>query len=241
MGRLVIVSNRVVPPHKAAQAGGVAVAIADVLRGQRGLWFGWSGNIQENATPIAHVEKARSNTLVATLPITAKEYNGYYLGYANSVLWPVFHNRVDLAQFEAGFYSEYQSVNRRFAAALRRLLRPDDLIWVHDYHFVPLAKALRALGVNNRIGFFLHIPFPPFQAFLAVPEHLELALSLAAYDLVGLQTATDVGNMIDYLEHGAGGRLLPDGRIRVGDRVLAIASFGSPLFRVGRMTATSSR
>jgi trehalose 6-phosphate synthase len=225
MARIVIVSNRVVPPRKAAQAGGVAVAIADILRGRDGLWFGWSGNIQEDVALDPQLETARADTLIATLPITAEEYNGYYLGYANSVLWPVFHNRVDLAQFEAGFYHKYKSVNCRFAAALSRLLRPDDVIWIHDYHFIPLAGALRALGVTNRIGFFLHIPFPPSQAMLAIPEHVELARSLAAYDLVGLQTTTDVANMIDYLEHGIGGRILPDGRIRVADRILAVSSF----------------
>jgi trehalose 6-phosphate synthase len=240
MGRVVIVSNRVVPPRMAAQAGGVAVAIGDVLRGRQGLWFGWSGNIDENTTLAPQVEKVRSGALIATLPVTAEEYNGYYLGYANSVLWPVFHNRVDLAQFEAGYYSKYQSVNCRFAAALVPLLQPDDLIWVHDYHFVPLAKALRALGVNNRIGFFLHIPFPPSQAFLAVPEHFELAKSLAAYDLVGLQTTTDVANMIDYLEHGAGGRMLPDGRIRVTDRIAAISSFPVGI-DAARFTASQDR
>jgi trehalose 6-phosphate synthase len=227
MGRVVIVSNRVVAPKKAAQAGGVAVAIADVLKRRQGLWFGWSGTIEENAadSDVAHVEKVRSGGLVATLPISQAEYNGYYLGYSNSVLWPVFHNRVDLAQFEAGYYDLYRNVNARFARSLKALLQPDDLIWIHDYHFVSFAKELRALGVENRIGFFLHIPFPPAQAFLTVPEHLELAHALAAYDLVGLQTTTDVGNMIDYLQHGASGRLLPDGRVRVGDRVVAVASF----------------
>ena len=225
MNRVVIVSNRVVSPRQIAQAGGVAVAIADTLRKREVLWFGWSGNIEEATSSEARIEKGRGSSLIATLPITGEEYRGYYLGYANSVLWPVFHNRVDLAQFEAGFYELYQSVNRRFAEALKPLLRPDDLIWVHDYHFVPLAGALRAIGVNNRIGFFLHIPFPPSQAFLAVPEHLQLAHAFAAYDLIGLQTTTDVSHMIDYLEHGAGGRLLPDGRIRVGDRVATIASF----------------
>ena len=135
MSRVVIVSNRVVAPRKVAQAGGVAVAIADVLRQRHGVWFGWSGGIEKNLSspqPV-HVEKLRSGGIIATLPVTAEEYNGYYLGYANSVLWPVFHNRVDLAQFEAGYWSLYKDVNKRFAQALKGLIQPDDLIWVHDY------------------------------------------------------------------------------------------------------------
>jgi len=225
MSRVVIVSNRVVSPRQAAQAGGVAVAIADTLSKRDGLWFGWSGEVGSDTGNLPTVEKGDDGISIATVPISYEEYQGYYLGYANSVLWPVFHNRLDLAHFEAGYYALYQEVNRRFADSLNRLLQPDDLIWVHDYHFVLLASALRSLGVRNRIGFFLHIPFPPSQSFLAVPEHLELARALAEYDLIGLQTTTDVGNMIDYLEHGASGRLLPDGRIRVNDRVAEISSF----------------
>jgi trehalose 6-phosphate synthase len=226
MTRVVIVSNRVVATKNAVQAGGVAVAIADTLAERDGLWFGWSGAIEDDATStsVATLVNEPGGPPCAVLPLTNEEYLGYYLGYANSVLWPVFHNRVDLARFEAGFYPVYQAVNRRFAAALAPLLRPDDIVWVHDYHFVPLARALRELGVRNRIGFYLHIPFPPSQAFLTVPEHRQLANALAAYDCIGLQTATDVRHLIDYLEHGARGHLLPDGRMRVDGEVCSIAS-----------------
>jgi trehalose 6-phosphate synthase len=137
----------------------------------------------------------------------------------------VFHDRLDLAQFEAGFYQRYLDVNRRFAQALQPLLRRDDTIWVHDYHLIPLGAELRKMGVENPIGFFLHIPVPPAQTFLAVPEHRELARGLASYDLIGLQTKADVGNLIDYLQDGVFGRILQDGRIRAFNRELAIASF----------------
>ena len=224
MSRVVVVSNRVASPRQAAQSGGVAVAIADLMHQRETLWVGWSGAIGKETGQGPRIERTGSKGRLVTLSLTEQEHRQYYLGYANSVLWPVFHNRVDLAQLEAGYYASYQSVNRKFADALKALLRPDDIIWVHDYHFVPLADCLRRLGVTNPIGFFLHIPFPPSQAFLAVPENLALAHAFAAYDLVGLQTTTDVAHMIDYLEHGASGRLLPDGRIRVGDRVVAIAA-----------------
>ena len=164
-------------------------------------------------------------TTIATLPLSAREHDEYYTGYSNNVLWPVFHSRLDIAQFEAGYYQRYLDVNKRFAQALRPLLKPDDTIWVHDYHMIPLGMELRALGVTNPIGFFLHIPVPPAQTFLAIPEHRELARGLASYDLIGLQTKVDVGNLIDYLQDGVFGRILQDGRIRAFDRELSIASF----------------
>jgi trehalose 6-phosphate synthase len=105
------------------------------------------------------------------------------------------------------------------------LLKPDDILWVHDYHLIPFAEALRRRGVENAIGFFLHIPVPPWQTFLAIPEHRELARAISAYDLVGLQTKADVSNLIKFLEDGAEGRILQDGRIRVFERELAVESF----------------
>jgi trehalose 6-phosphate synthase len=141
------------------------------------------------------------------------------------VLWPVFHNRLDVAQFEAGHFERYIGVNRRLAALLQPFIRPDDVIWVHDYHLIPLAVELRRLGVLNRIGFYLHIPFPPWQTFVAIPEHAHLARCLAAYDLVGLQTMADVSNLIDYLVNGVFGNVTPDGRVRLFDRLLTVASF----------------
>ena len=227
MSRIVLVSNRVADLSKAAQAGGVVIAIADVLRARNGLWLGWSGKIGEKSEEIRttpDIEETGTAT-VATLPLSNREFKEYYLGYSNAVLWPVFHDRLDLAQFEAGYYQRYLEVNRRFAHALRPLLKPDDTIWVHDYHMIPFGMELRKLGVENPIGFFLHIPVPPAQTFLAIPEHRDLARGLAAYDLIGLQTRVDVANLIDYLQDGVFGRILHDGRIRAFDRELSIASF----------------
>src|SRR5262245_10671127 len=170
MSRVILVSNRVLDPRKAAQAGGVAVALANVLRTRPSLWFGWNGEIGEQ-----HTDELQVRGRVITVPLTPVEHERYYLGYANSVLWPVLHNRLDLAQFEAGYFEQYLSVNRRLARLLQPLLRRSDIIWVHDYHLIPLAAELRKLGVLNSIGFYLHIPFPPWQTFMAIPEHEHLA------------------------------------------------------------------
>jgi trehalose 6-phosphate synthase len=207
--------------RQAPQAGGVAVALADLVRGSNALWFGWNGEIK----PAEETEAVKRTGRLATVSLSQSDHQGYYLGYANSVLWPVLHNRLDLAQFEAGFFERYLEVNRRLAALLKPLLRADDIIWVHDYHLIPFAAELRELGVQNSIGFFLHIPFPPWQTFMAIPEHQELARMIAAYDLFGLQTKADVANLLSYLENGVYGRIVPDGRIRVFGRLLSVASF----------------
>jgi trehalose 6-phosphate synthase len=221
MSRVILVSNRVTDLRKAAQAGGVAVALAYVMRTRSSLWFGWSGDVR----PEEEAANATQSGRIVTVPLSPTEHQRYYLGYANSVLWPVFHNRLDVAQFEEGFFAEYVGVNKRLASLLRPFLRPDDIIWVHDYHLIPLALELRRLGVLNRIGFYLHISFPPWQTFIAIPEHAQLARCLAAYDLVGMQTAADVSNLLDYLVNGVFGNVTPDGRVRLFDRLLTVASF----------------
>ena len=221
MSRVILVSNRVMDLRRAAQAGGVAVALAHVARTRPSLWFGWSGEVKPAEETGAVAQAGR----VLTVPLSPTEHEGYYLGYANSVLWPVFHNRLDVAQFEAGYFEQYVGVNRRLATLLQPFVRPDDVIWVHDYHLIPLAVELRRLGVLNRIGLYLHIPFPPWQTFIAIPEHAHLARCLAAYDLVGLQTKADVSNLIDYLVNGVYANVTPDGRIRLFDRLLSVASF----------------
>jgi trehalose 6-phosphate synthase len=222
--RLVMVSNRVIDFSTATQAGGVSVAIYDTLARQNGFWFGWNGQIKEDDGAEPTTTTVEGHTTV-TVPLTAAEYNDYYLGYSNSVLWPVFHNRLDLAQFEAGYYTRYVAVNEKFADHLAPLIQPDDVIWIHDYHLLPMALELRRRGINNPIGFFLHIPVGPAQALLAIPEYRGIARALSAYDLIGLQTHGDVRNLIDFLQQSVFGRLLPSGQIRVFDSELDIGCF----------------
>jgi trehalose 6-phosphate synthase len=224
MSRIVVVSNRVASTGQAVNAGGVAVALAHVMETRDALWLGWSGDVVAEL-PDAPSSEASGRGQLVTVPLTYDEHRDYYLGYANSVLWPTFHNRLDLALFEGGFYQAYAEVNRRFAAALLPLLRPTDAIWVHDYHFLTLASALRELGATNAIGFFLHIPFPPTQAYLALPEFEILADALSAYDLIGLQSTADVARLVGTLEDAVAARLMTNGRVRMGDREVAIGSF----------------
>ena len=189
MARLVIVSNRVpLPSERGPRAGGLAVALADALRPGT-LWFGWSGKRSGTPEPEARQQRA-DGTTYATIDLTEAEYRSFYVGFANGALWPLLHFRLGLVEFRREDYEAYRAVNRRFAASLARLLREDDLVWVHDYHLFPLAEELRRLGVRNRIGFFLHTPFVPPALLHALPRAAELLRAMCAFDVVGFHTQT---------------------------------------------------
>ena len=189
MTRLVIVSNRVpLPSERGPRAGGLAVALADALR-PGSLWFGWSG--KRSATPDSEARLQRSEGITyATIDLSEAEYRSFYVGFANSALWPLLHFRLGLVEFKREDYEAYRAVNRRFAESLSRLLHDDDLIWVHDYHLFTLAEELRRLGVRNRIGFFLHTPFVPPALLHALPRAADLLRAMCAYDVVGFHTRT---------------------------------------------------
>ena len=160
MGRLVIVSNRVpLPSERGPRAGGLAVALADALT-PGSVWFGWSGRRSGSADGEVRLQRAEGTTY-ATIDLTEAEYRSFYVNFANGALWPLLHFRLGLVQFRREDYEGYRAVNRRYAQALAKLLREDDVVWVHDYHLFLLAEELRLLGVRNRIGFFLHTPFVP--------------------------------------------------------------------------------
>ena len=224
-GRLVIVSNRVADPRKPA-AGGLAVALGEALASSGGLWFGWSGKVVDDvaaAQEELHHQRAGPVQLV-TLDLSQSDHDTYYGGYSNQALWPAFHYRLDLADFAAGYFAGYQRVNRLFARKLAALLRPDDVIWVHDYHLIPLADELRALGCRQRIGFFLHIPLPPPPILAAIPGHEWLMRSFFAYDVVGLQTRADADHFAKFVQEEAGAQALGyDGFEAMGRRVIARA------------------
>ncbi|WP_298831920.1 alpha,alpha-trehalose-phosphate synthase (UDP-forming) [uncultured Piscinibacter sp.] len=225
MSRLVVVSNRVADPRKTA-AGGLAVALGEALAETGGLWFGSSGTVVERSSGEGklHVQRA-GNVTLATVDLCREDHDSYYVGYANGVLWPVFHNRLDLADFDAGFIDGYRRVNRMFAHRLMPLLQPDDVIWVHDYHLIPLAAELRAMGCRQRIGFFLHIPLPPPLILAAIPAHEWLMRALFAYDLVGLQSQADMVHLSRYLISEAGAEQISENTFGAFNRQLRAESF----------------
>lgn len=194
-GRLVVVSNRVPLPTKEgnSSAGGLAVALEAALEQEGGLWFGWSGKTADRTDNTPQIHEA-GNITFAVLDVLKKDFDLFYSGFANRALWPICHYRLDLLQVDRSQTEGYFRVNRTFAEALAPLLRPDDTIWIHDYHFIPMASELRRLGFGNRIGFFLHIPWPPSDVASALPAYERLLSSFVAHDVVGFHTPQDSDN-----------------------------------------------
>jgi trehalose 6-phosphate synthase len=224
LARLVVVSNRVGVPDGSARAGGLEVAIRAALRQRGGLWFGWSGRVAEDdAGPPKTVHQ--DNTSYITIDLCKDDYDEFYNGFANRVLWPILHYRLDLAEFTRRDLGGYFRVNEYFATHLETMLKPDDTIWVHDYHLIPFAKALRERGHKNRIGFFIHIPCPPPEILTALPNHEQLIPALGHYDLVGFQTETDATNFSRYLANECGLKRVNSDSFAFGDRAVQVNYF----------------
>jgi trehalose 6-phosphate synthase len=227
MSRLIVISNRVsTPKPRSVQGaqGGLAVALAAALREYRGLWFGWSGEKTDHFTGQINLQRVDGVT-TATIDLEEQDVDEYYNGYANRTLWPLFHYRIDLAEYDRSFGSGYERVNERFAETIAPLIEPDDLVWVHDYHLIPLGSQLRERGLSNRIGFFLHIPWPPQRLLVSLPFHQRLVRSMLAYDLVGFQTEEWLDSFHHYVQRELGGTVDPDGTVRIEGRSVRTAAF----------------
>src|SRR5262245_60998256 len=219
--RLVVVSNRVGDLSNGSQSGGLAVAVGEALKANGGLWFGWSGRVSETPGP-PHERRFDCGVTTATVDFTPDEHQLYYLGFANRCLWPLFHYRLDLIQISEEEKDAYFATNDRIAEVLNRLIQSDDRIWIHDYHLIPLAAALRKRKATGPIGFFLHIPFPPPEVFTAVPHHERLARCLFACNVLGFQTHRDRQNFARYVTEVLGGQTLSDNRLQAfGQTVIA--------------------
>ncbi|MEH3103535.1 MAG: trehalose-6-phosphate synthase [Sphingomonas phyllosphaerae] len=205
MNRLIVISNRVTAPKgsTAGAQGGLAVALAAALRDRGGMWFGWSGEQTDQFN--GHINFQRNHGVTtATVDLEEQDVQEYYDGYANRTLWPLFHYRIDLAEYERDFAGGYKRTNQRFADTVRPLIEPDDVIWIQDYHMFPLGAELRARGCGNRIGFFLHIPWPPRRLLGTLPNARELVESLFAYDLIGFHTEEWLESFCDFARHDMG-------------------------------------
>lgn len=223
MGRLIAISNRTAA-DPSARAGGLAVAVWESLKETGGVWFGWSGNLVDD-TP-DHLESFSDDGVqFALTDLSHDEHEGYYLGYANSVLWPVFHYRIDLASFDSDAFAIYAGVNERFAGLLAPTLEAGDTVWVHDYHFLLLADGLRRAGWKGATGFFLHIPFPAPEMFRTLPEHEVLAEAMCAYDVIGFQSEQDRMNFERYLREQFDAVVERDGTVSCKGRTVKVAAY----------------
>ena len=226
-GRLIVVSNRVALPDQTA-TGGLASAMRAALQERGGLWFGWSGKIARQTAGEVHTQQD-GEVEYATIDLSRTDHDDFYDGFANRTLWPLLHYRPDLVDYDRKHLAGYLRVNNLFAEQLMSLIRPDDLVWINDYHLIPLAAMLRERGLRNRIGFFLHTPLPAASLLIALPRHAELLETLASYDLVGLHTPRDRRALDEYFLYELGATMRRDGRIRTSEGRL----FRAEVFPIG--------
>ena len=200
MNKIVLVSNRVATIVEGKPSvGGLTVAVVDALKDETCLWIGWNGEVGR-AQPEGCFECGKVGSIqTKTWPLSQRQYEGFYRGFSNAVIWPTFHHRLDHMRYSHADYESYLEVNQVFAARLAEHVTPDDVIWVHDYHFMHLGYFCRKLGMANKIGFFLHIPFPNVEIFKSIPVCKELAQALFSFDLVGFQTQTSLRSFLNYL------------------------------------------
>lgn len=201
--RLVVVSNRLpialkrkggevsVQPGK----GGLVTALGPVLQHRGGDWIGWPGTAGgEDVQPYLDAYSGQAGYNLHAVPLTEEEVDGFYKGFSNAVIWPLFHDFSSLCDFDPRYFESYLGVNRKYAAIVAEKSGESDYIWVHDYHLMHVAWSLKRLRIKRRCGFFLHIPFPPPDIFLKLPWRREIIEALLEYDLVGFQTFRDRRN-----------------------------------------------
>ena len=208
MSKLIVLSNRVNLPNKQspkAVAGGLAVALQEALAKDGGIWVGWNGQVVTNISDMPDTvnqfaTEQHDKVTYVTTAFSPMQYEKYYCGYANNRLWAGMHDRTDLIVSSSEDFSVYQAVNRMFAKQLQQIAQPDDMIWIQDYHFFAVARHCRDLGMKQRIGFFLHIPFPQLWVWDFLTYGQTLINQLLDYDVVGLQTQQDAQNCAAVLE-----------------------------------------
>ncbi len=200
--KVVVVSNRVARARPDEPvAGGLAAALIPMVKESGAIWVGSSGQTADTdrrKDSFAKIEALGTGAL-ATVDMPAKDYAGFYEGFANSALWPALHSRADLIQVTDDQYKSYREINAFMAGALLRFNSPDAVFWVQDYHFLTLGAEMRRLGISRPIGFFLHTPWAERYTMGAVPHQAEIVREMLAYDLIGFQTVEDRQHFEDYL------------------------------------------
>jgi trehalose 6-phosphate synthase len=236
--RLIVASNRL--PVTLSQdaggkwncqpgSGGLVSALLPILRHRGGVWIGWPGTADFDSRAASALARAGRDIglRLRSVALTKDEVRGFYRGFSNEIVWPLFHDLQVLCNFDPTYWRVYLEVNRKFATAVVREAKRRDFIWVHDYHLIHLGGELRRRRAGMRTAFFLHTPFPSLDIFAKLPWRFEILRALLCYDLVGFQTLRDRRNFIDCLRtleegvkvHGSGQVLTAvkgKRRIRVG-------------------------
>jgi alpha,alpha-trehalose-phosphate synthase [UDP-forming] len=228
-GRLINVSNRLPVeikhrsghPRLARSSGGLATALDSVWRGQHGVWIGWAGAGGDSPDANTLLQKAAHGRSYTFKPvaISREEVSKYYSGFANEIIWPLFHDMPSRCDFDPECWEVYQRVNRRFAQATAEIATAKDVIWAHDYHLMLMGRYLREAGSLAQAGFFLHIPFPSPDMFEKLPWRKSILCSLLQYHLLGFQADRDRYNFLSCLE-----RILPEATVSRGESEKSVDS-----------------
>ncbi|WP_249997773.1 trehalose-6-phosphate synthase [Actinoplanes sp. M2I2] len=240
---LVVVANRLplddnVAPDGACEwrrsPGGLAGALRAILQQTPATWVGWGGSIGD-ARPLPDIGPLR----LCPIPLGEEELRGYYEGFANSTLWPLYHDAVEQPVFDRGWWETYRAVNRRFAEATAEVAERGATVWVQDYHLQLVPQLLRELRPDVLIGFFLHVPFPPPELFMQLPRRLELLRGMLGADLVGFQRPQAAHNVAQLAAKLLGARGADDAII-LEDRVVRTGAFPVSI-DVAEMRSLSAR
>ena len=199
--------------------GGLVSTLLPVLHERGGVWIGWAGSSNAPAVPSPF-----DGIELRAVNLSNDEYNDFYLGFANATLWPLYHDGVRAATFDRAWWQAYVTVNRRYAEAAAEAAAPGATIWIHDYQLQLVPKVLRALRPDLRIGFFLHIPFPPQELFMQLPWRNDILEGLLGADLVGFQVPVGASNFARLARRlvGAAGT---DAMVHFEDRLVRVGAF----------------
>lgn len=185
--RVVVVANRL-PVRRLADRwetspGGLVSAVAPILRERQGSWVGWTGVPDDAPAPFIHDDIEQR-----PVRLSADDVEAFYLGFSNATVWPLYHDAIRVPEFHRHWWLPYREVNRRFARAAAEALEPGDIAWIHDYQLQLVPGMLRKLRPDVRIGFFLHIPFPPVEIFARMPWRAQILEGLLGADMLAFQT-----------------------------------------------------
>jgi trehalose 6-phosphate synthase len=223
----VVVANRLPVDEVVTKAGrgwrrspgGLVTALHPVLVAQRGTWVGWAGGVGEAPEPF-EVEGVRLHPV----PLHAVDLERYYEGQSNASIWPLYHDAVETPTYRRRWRESYREVNARFAKAAAEAAAPGGTVWVQDYQLQLVPAMLRELRPDLRIGFFLHIPFPPIELFMQLPGRTELLRGLLGADLVGFQQRLAAQNFVRLARHLLGLRYQGN-TIRMDSRTVKAGAF----------------
>lgn len=198
MSKTIIISNRLPVQLQISDGGlsaipsvgGLATGMKSVHSGGESLWIGWSGLTDEEIPESLEneIDNALAHHGCSKVGLTEKEVEGFYFGFSNRTVWPLFHYFLEYSEFELDFWNTYKVVNQKFADAILQQADEDDIIWVHDYQLMLVPQMVKEKKPNTSIGFFLHIPFPSYEIFRTLPWREEVLEGLLGADLIGFHT-----------------------------------------------------